>query len=118
MVNIIKFLLPVLALGLSGPAYAARTQGPLMSPLKVNQIYMTDGNAVFVLFQDGSMPTCYANRGGYLRKSHPNFDQLYAQLLMIIATNGSRGNVIFDTINPNAGQWGDCDIAGIYLRPE
>lgn len=112
------FLLGLLFLGLTEPAFAARVQGPLMSPLEVDQIYMTDGDAVFVLFQDGSMPSCYANRGGYLRKSHPNFDQLYAQLLMMVATNGIRGNVIIDTINPNVGQWGDCDVAGIYLRPE
>ncbi len=105
-------------LGLLDPAYAARTQGPLMTPLKVDQIYMSDGNAVFVLFQGDSMPSCYANRGGYLRRSHPNFDQLYAQLLMMVATNGIRGHVIIDTVNPNGGQWGDCDIAGIYLRPE
>lgn len=107
-----------LCLGLLEPAYAARTQGPLMSPLKVEKTYLTDSSTMYVSFQAGSMPDCYANRGGYLWKTNPNFDEIYAQLLTIIATNGIRGHVIFDTVNPGAGSWSDCNIVGIHLLPQ
>lgn len=118
MMQRILILFGLFALALSGPAYAARTQGPLMTPLKVEKIYLTDSTAVYVSFQGGSMPDCYANRGGYLWKTNPNFDQIYAQLLTIVAANGIRGHVIFDTINPGAGSWSDCNLIGIHLVPQ
>ncbi|MEO9599813.1 hypothetical protein [Parasphingorhabdus sp.] len=116
MIKLMQFI--TLFLGLAGSTAAATTTGPLAEPLKVASIYHTTGPAVYVSFPAGTMPQCYNNSGGYLWKSHPNFDQLYAQILTMIGTGGIRGHVIFDTINPNAGQWDDCNILGFYLKPE
>ncbi|MEP2990305.1 MAG: hypothetical protein ABJN65_01000 [Parasphingorhabdus sp.] len=102
----------------AGFANAAVETGPTQSPLKVAGLYQTTGNAVYIAFNTGSMPNCYNNSGGYLFNSHPNFDQIYAQVLTIMATGGIHGRVIFDTINPGAGQWSDCNILGFYLLPE
>ena len=105
-------------IGFAGAACAAQATGPKQSPLKITSIYQSDSSAVYIAFNPESMPNCYANRGGYLWKSHPNFDQVYAQILTIMATGGTPGHVLFDTVNPGAGQWSDCNIRGLYLFPE
>jgi len=92
--------------------------GPVQSPLKVTSIYMLDGSgAVYVGFQAGAMPGCYANSGGYLLPSNSFFKELYAQLLTMVASGGVRASVLY-TQNTPTNNWGDCFITGIYLMPE
>lgn len=107
-----------LTLGLFGSAYAQQSSGPMQTPLKIDRMYQNDGTAIFIAFETQAMPSCYQDSGGYLRKSHPNFDQLYAQILTMMAMGGIRGYVLYRPINPGAGQWSDCDIVGFYLFPE
>ena len=97
--------------------FALATIGPQQTPLRVTQMYMSDGNTtLYVSFQTGAMPGCYGNAGGYLYTSNTAFKELYAQLLTIVATGGIRASVVF-TVNGSTGNWGDCTIDGLYLQP-
>ena len=94
------------------------TAGPTMSPLQVTAIYtLATNSSLYVQFQDGSMPDCYNDAGGYLVVSNPFYKDLYAQLLMLVARGGVRAQVLY-TLNAQTGNWGDCTIDGIYLLPE
>jgi hypothetical protein len=91
--------------------------GPLIEPLLVKSVYTEDGSsAVYVEFQSGAMPGCYGNAGGYLFFTNARFNQLYAALLMITSVGGVRAHVLF-TLNSSSGEWSDCTITGIWLRP-
>jgi hypothetical protein len=97
---------------------ASAVHGPTQMPLKVTAIYTNDNSsAIYVQFQPGSMPGCYATGGGYLMTNNFFFKELYAQLLTIIATGGARAAVIY-TQNASTNNWGDCTITGIYMLPE
>jgi len=110
-------LATTLGLGLGSPAFAL-TNGPIMTPLKVSQMYTrhTSG-AIYVAFQAGAMPGCYSNSGGYLRTDNSLFKEIYAQLLTMMASGGLRAHVIY-TQNPPTNNWSDCTIEGIQLLPE
>jgi hypothetical protein len=104
-------------LGLGNPAFAL-TNGPIMAPLKVSQMYTRHASgAIYVAFQAAAMPGCYSNSGGYLRTDNSLFKEIYAQLLTMMATGGVRANVIY-TQNPPTNNWSDCTIEGIQLLPE
>jgi len=92
--------------------------GPWESPLRIASMYTTDtSGAVYVQFQSGAMPGCYANSGGYLYPSNALFKEIYAQLLTMVATGGIQAAVIY-TQNTPTNNWGDCTINGIYLSPQ
>jgi hypothetical protein len=111
--SIVMLFIAIFTSGLCPSLLAA--QGPVQSPLRVTAMYTTDN--VYVQFQSGAMPGCYANAGGYLLPSTPNFKEIYAQLLMLTATGGQRATIIY-TQHVQTGNWGDCTIDGIYLLPE
>jgi len=91
--------------------------GPTESPLRVASIYTTNSAAIYVQFQSGAMPGCYASAGGYLYASNSLFKELYAQLLTMVASGGIQAAVIY-TQNTPTNNWGDCTIDGIYLLPQ
>jgi hypothetical protein len=106
-----------LALCLGSPAFAL-TNGPMMTPLKVSQMYTRDASgAIYVAFQTGAMPGCDGNNGGYLMTGNSLFKEIYAQLLTMTASGGIRASVIY-TQNTPTNNWGDCTIEGIQLLPE
>jgi len=90
--------------------------GPLLSPLKVK--YMYTGGYLYIRFSNGSMPGCHGNNSGRLHSDNPLYDQLYSQVLTMVATGGIRGQVIYTVVNPEAGNWGDCKIDGLALYPK
>lgn len=105
----------LLGLFLGSAAYAAT--GPTQSPLKISVMYTNGGSgAIYVAFQNGAMPGCYANSGGYLYPTNPYFKEIYAQLLVMAANGGLRASVIY-TQNTPTNNWGDCNIDGIYYLP-
>lgn len=109
-------LMAALGLGLGANAFAAT--GPTQVPLKVTGMYMVNGSgAIYVAFNSGAMPGCYANSGGYLLPTNTFYKELYAQLLMIVATGGVKASVIY-TQNTPTNNWGDCNFDGIYLLPQ
>jgi hypothetical protein len=110
-------LAAALGLCLGTPAFAL-TNGPMMTPLKVSQMYARDASgAIYVAFQTGAMPGCYGSNGGYLMTGNSLFKELYAQLLTMAATGGIRASVIY-TQNTVTNNWSDCTIEGIQLLPE
>jgi hypothetical protein len=106
----------VFGLALGGTASAV--QGPVQTPLKVTQIYMTrTSGALYVAFQPGSMPGCYNNSGAYLYPSNTYFKEIYAQLLTLVASGGARAAALY-TQNTPTNNWDDCTLDGLYLLPE
>jgi hypothetical protein len=102
------------ALGLIGNAVMADT-GPAQTPLRITGMYTKGGNgSIYVQFQNGSMPNCYANAGGYLLPTNSFYKEIYAQL-MIVAAGGSLKAAVIYTRNVQTGNWGDCTIDGLYL---
>lgn len=95
--------------------YAYET-GPLTTPLNVTYYWDKDGGAVFVMFNENTMPDCYHNRGGNLRRDHINFDQHYALLLTLLASGGKKGQVLYE-ITGAVGAWSRCTITGFSLQP-
>jgi hypothetical protein len=92
--------------------------GPTQSPLRVTAMYTKHANgAIYVGFQAGAMPGCYANSGGYLFPDNSMFKEIYAQLLTMVANGGIQASVIY-TQNTPTGNWSDCTIDGIYLMPQ
>jgi hypothetical protein len=101
---------------LGGAANAAT--GPTQTPLKITAMYTKDANgAIYVAFQTGAMPGCYANQGGYLFPTNSAFKEIYAQLMLMVANDGIRASVIY-TQNTPTNNWSDCTIDGIFLLPE
>jgi hypothetical protein len=106
----------ILGLGLGDSVLAAT--GPTHSPLRISVMYTKDLNgSIYVAFQPGAMPGCYANSGGYLSPDNTFFKEIYAQLMMMAANGGLRAAVLYTQHTPT-GNWGDCTIEGIYLLPE
>jgi hypothetical protein len=106
------------AIGVLHGATAFAATGPTESPLRVAAMYATSASsAIYVQFQSGAMPGCYANAGGYLYLNHPIFKELYAQLLTMVASGGIQAAVIY-TQNTPTNNWGDCTIDGLYLFPQ
>jgi hypothetical protein len=106
------------AIGIGFASTAFAVMGPEQATLRISQMYVKNaGGAIYVAFQQGAMPGCYSNAGGYLRQSNTFFKEIYAQLLTIAAGVGIRASVLY-TQNTATGNWGDCDIDGIYLLPE
>jgi hypothetical protein len=107
-----------LAAGLLFAGAASAATGPTQSPLKVTAMYTKDLNgAIYVAFQTGAMPGCYANQGGYLMPTNSAFKELYAQLMLMVAKGGVRAAVVY-TQNTPTNNWSDCTIDGIFLLPE
>jgi hypothetical protein len=112
-----RALAAALGLCLANSAFAL-TNGPIMTPLKVSQMYARDASGtIYVSFQSGAMPGCYNNSGGYLYTSNTLFRELYAQLLTMVASGGIRASIIY-TQNTPTNNWSDCTIEGIQLLPE
>jgi hypothetical protein len=106
-------LIASLASGISTAA-----NGPTQSPLRISAMYTKGGNgAIYVAFQQGAMPGCYADSGGYLFPSNSLYKEIYAQLLMIAANGGIQAQVLY-TQNTPTGNWSDCTIDGIFLLPQ
>ena len=104
-----------LALGLGLSIAAMADNGPFQTPLKITGMYLKGGNgAVYVQFQNGSMPGCYANSGGYLFPTNQFYKDIYAQLLMAAAGTPLKVSVLY-TKNTITNNWGDCTIDGLYL---
>jgi hypothetical protein len=90
----------------------------MQSPLRITAMYTKHpSDVIYVAFQAGAMPGCYANSGGYLFTSNTLFKEIYAQLLMLTAAGGVQAAVVY-TQNTPTGNWGDCTIDGIYLLPQ
>ena len=101
---------------LAFPVVAAADAGPVFNPLKVVRIYTGDtSDRIYIEFNAGSMPGCYANSGGRLYNTDPFYDQLYAQVLMLMATGGVKGAVVFE--NQAGPGWSVCRIKGLDLQP-
>ena len=101
---------------LGGVAHAAT--GPTQTPLKISAMYTKDTNgAIYVAFQSGAMPGCYANSGGYLVPTNTSYKEIYSQLMLMLANGGVRASVIY-TQNTPTNNWSDCTIDGIYLLPQ
>jgi hypothetical protein len=113
--RLITCLLAAIGVFHSSTVFAAT--GPTESPLRVTSMYTPNWSSIYVQFQSGAMPGCYANAGGYLFVSNSLFKELYAQLLTMVATGGIQAAVLY-TQNTPSGNWGDCTIDGIYLLPQ
>jgi hypothetical protein len=102
-----------LGIGLSTSVLAAT--GPTETPLKITAMYIKGGNGtIYVAFQSGAMPGCYANAGGYLYPTNTFYKEIYAQLHTMNATGGIQAAVIY-TQNTPTGNWSDCTIDGLFL---
>jgi len=96
---------------------ASSATGPVLTPLKIAKMYTNNNsNAIYVEFQPGAMPGCYANAGGYMLRTNTFFKELLAQLMMLQASGGIGAAVLY-TQNVQTGNWGDCTIDGLYLVP-
>jgi hypothetical protein len=108
----------MLAAGVGFCGSAMAVQGPMQTPLKVTGMYTNNsGGTIYVSFQNGAMPGCYNNSGGYLHSTNTMYKEIYAQLLTITASGGIRAAVLY-TQNTPTNNWSDCTIEGIYLIPE
>lgn len=104
-----------LTLGLGLGHAAVADTGPMQNPMKITVMYMKNGNgAVYLQFQNGAMPGCYANAGGYLFLTNQHYKDIYAQLLMVAAGTPLKLSVLY-TKNTITNNWGDCTIDGLYL---
>lgn len=111
--NLIGALTAMLLASIAGAA-----TGPTQSPLRITSMYTNQASgAIYVGFQAGAMPGCYANSGGYLFPSNAMFKEIYAQLLTMVANGGIQAAVIY-TQNTPTNNWSDCTIDGIYLMPQ
>jgi hypothetical protein len=107
----------LLATGLCAVVTARAASGPTQSPLKVSVMYTNDASgAIYVAFQSGSMPGCYADSGGYLYPTNRYFKEIYAQLLLMTVNGGLKASVLY-TQNTPTNNWSDCTIDGIYYLP-
>jgi len=114
--RLLAHMLASIAVWFGNTVYAAA--GPTQTPLKITTMYTKGGNGtIYVAFQSGAMPGCYANAGGYLFTSNTFYKEIYAQLLMITANGGIQASVIY-TQNASTNNWGDCTIDGINLSPQ
>ncbi len=110
-----KIILLVCALVISSQAFSQ--SGPNQANLQVKYMYMT-GSAVYVSFNTGAMPGCYAGAGGYLNSNIVMFDQIYSMLLTMSVTGGMGTGAVLYNILPTAnGNWGDCAITGLTVTP-
>src|SRR5688500_15444144 len=96
--RLLAHMLASIAVWFGNTVYAAT--GPTQTPLKVTVMYTQGGSAIYVAFQSGAMPGCYANAGGYLYSSNPFFKEIYAQLLMMTANGGIQASVIYTQNSP------------------
>jgi hypothetical protein len=113
--RLIKYAL--VAIGMALANTAAAVIGPTQAPLKISAMYTKDTNgAIYVAFQTGAMPGCYANAGGYLVSTNTAYKEIYAQLMLMLANGGVRASVVY-TQNTPTNNWSDCTIDGIYLLP-
>jgi hypothetical protein len=107
----------IVAAAMLADGAASATTGPVQAPLRITAMYTVQGQGVvYVQFQTGAMPGCYANAGGYLWTTNSAYKELQAQLTTILATGGVRASVVF-TVNAQTNNWGDCTIDGLYLMP-
>jgi len=91
--------------------------GPAQSPLKIVAMYTKDASgAIYVAFQSGAMPGCYANQGGYVFTSNTAYKEIYAQLMLMLGNGGIKASVVY-TQNTPTNNWSDCTIDGLYLLP-
>lgn len=90
--------------------------GPVSAPLKVT--YMYSSGSLYIRFSTGSMPGCHGNNSGRLHSNNLLYDQLYSQILTMVATGGIKGQVVYTVVNSGAGQWSDCKIDGLVLYPK
>ena len=95
---------------------ASASLGPLMQPLRVTVMYTLDTSNVYVQFQNGAMPGCYAAAGGLLLVANSRFKELYAQLLTMVALGGVKAYVFY-TQNTPTNNWSDCFLDGLELVP-
>lgn len=111
-----KFLPGVTAVLLSFAQISLADTGPAKAPLQITAMYTKNGNGtIYVQFQQGAMPGCYATSGGYLYPSNTFYKEIYAQLLAMSAGASIKASVLF-TVNASANQWGDCTIDGLYIQ--
>ncbi len=108
-----KKVLALIGLLISSNSFAET--GPVSDKLNVQ--YMYTHGSLYVRFNNGSMPGCHGNNSGRLYDTNSRFDEIYAQLLTMIAMGGIKGQVIYKINNPGAGQWSDCEISGLILHP-
>jgi len=114
--RLLAHMLASIAVWFGNTVYAAT--GPTQTPLKITTMYMKGGNGtIYVAFQSGAMPGCYANAGGYLFTTNTFYKEIYALLLMIAANGGVQASVIY-TQNASTINWDDCTIDGIFLTPQ
>jgi hypothetical protein len=91
-------------------------EGPLMNPLKVDQIHVGDtANRIFVKFNANSMPGCFESAAGRLYIDNPFFNAIYSNILLLSINDGMRGRVIY-VVDGSPG-WSQCRILGFDLRP-
>lgn len=110
-----SLLLLLLAVLLTRLSYA--DTGPTQAPLRVTTMYTAgNGGSVYVEFEAGAMPGCYSDAGGQLKKSNPDFEVVYSQVLTMMATGGVRGKVLY-TVTSGSG-WAKCRIDGFWLLPD
>jgi hypothetical protein len=96
---------------------SAAELGPQFDNLKPTVMYSRDGDmGLYIEFNEGAMPGCYSNKGGYLLESNKFFKDIHSQILMLAATNGMRGQVNFANDGPD-GMWSECKILGLKIRP-
>jgi len=104
-------------LGLGSMSSASAATGPTMTPLHITAMYTKGANGtIYVAFQSGAMPGCYANAGGYLFPTNTFYKEIYAQLLLMAANGGLQASVLY-TQNTVTGNWSDCTIDGLFLTP-
>jgi hypothetical protein len=109
---LLKFLL-VMAVNSSA---LALEQGPFTT---VEYIYSrTDTGKPFINFADGSMPGCYANRGGYLSLAdEKGADRTYSLLLSAFMSEKTvRVYYQFNQVEPGYTGWALCDIIAVDIR--
>jgi hypothetical protein len=108
-------ILFIAALGIGFTTSVSAATGPTETPLKITAMYIKGGNGtIYVAFQSGAMPGCYANAGGYLYPTNTYYKEIYAQLLTMNATGGLQAAVIY-TQNASTNNWSDCTIDGLFL---
>lgn len=95
---------------------AIAEEGPMQEPLRVVQTYTGDASdRIYIRFNSGAMPGCYADSGGRLYLSDPFFKATYSQILVLMAGGGMRGRVVFE--NQAGPGWSVCKITGLALYP-
>ncbi|OGQ67249.1 MAG: hypothetical protein A3F89_04440 [Deltaproteobacteria bacterium RIFCSPLOWO2_12_FULL_50_11] len=118
-----KFTLFILSFSLvlfsSGLVFSDNTAE--LHPLVVDKLRVGGPSSEYIAvsFNSDSMPGCYSNDGGLLYKSHPQFKEIYALLLMIKKMGPSDvGQVWYQPTDDfgNINDWAACVITGVWLN--